>query len=226
MYRERPARLAGAVVWGRTATAAVFRVVPDGCMDLIWCDGALMVAGPDTRAHLVRAAPGTEYTGLRFAPGMGPAALGVPASELRDRRVPLDELWPVPEVRQLAERTAAARARGSVLEGAAEARLRAADPPSPTVAAIVRALRAGKSVAVVAEEAGITPRQLRRRAHDAFGYGPKTLARVLRMNRALALAQAGVPWAETAVRSGYADQPHLTREVKALTGIAPGALTG
>ncbi len=46
-------------------------------------DGAVHVAGPDTRAFLVTLGPGQVVTGLRFQPG---AALGVPESALRDRR--------------------------------------------------------------------------------------------------------------------------------------------
>lgn len=212
------------MVWDRTATGAEHRVVPDGCMDLIWWEGALIVAGPDTRAQLGVAPPGTRYTGLRLAPGVGPSVFGVPAWSLRDQRVPLGDLWPAPEVRRLQEQASGTRARGPVLEAAAASRLRA-DPPEVVVAAIVRALRSGSRVGAVAGELGMSPRRLRRLAHDRFGYGPKTLARVFRMQRALELARAEVPWAEVAARSGYADQPHLAREVKALTGVAPGALT-
>ena len=53
----------------------------------------------------------------------------------------------------------------------------------------------------------------------------KTLARVLRLRRALALARAGTPFATVAVRAGYADQAHLARDVKALTGVPLGVLT-
>lgn len=73
---------------------------------------------------------------------------------------------------------------------------------------------------------GLSERQLHRRSLAAFGYGPKTLARVLRFDRALALAQDGVPLAETAALAGYADQPHLAREVKALSGVPLGRLRG
>ncbi|WP_461029927.1 helix-turn-helix domain-containing protein, partial [Streptomyces sparsus] len=62
-------------------------------------------------------------------------------------------------------------------------------------------------------------RQLHRRAVRAFGYGPKTLARVLRLERALTLARAGLPFARVAADAGYADQAHLAREVKALAGV-------
>jgi hypothetical protein len=58
VYRERRSRLAGAVVWERVAGTTPFRVVPDGCMDLIWAAGALLVAGPDTSSHWVAGLPG------------------------------------------------------------------------------------------------------------------------------------------------------------------------
>ncbi|MFD9260612.1 helix-turn-helix domain-containing protein, partial [Streptomyces sp. NPDC059538] len=66
-------------------------------------------------------------------------------------------------------------------------------------------------------------RQLHRRSLDAFGYGPRTLGRILRLRRALALARAGMPFAEVACVAGYADQAHLAREVRALAGTALGA---
>lgn len=60
MYRERPSRLSGAFVWTRTVAGDDARpVLPDGCMDLLWCEGRLLVAGPDTHAHVPDAAPGT-----------------------------------------------------------------------------------------------------------------------------------------------------------------------
>lgn len=59
MYRERASRLAGAVVWARTVgPGAVRPVLPDGCMDLLWRDGRLFVAGPDTHAYVPDAAAG------------------------------------------------------------------------------------------------------------------------------------------------------------------------
>ncbi|OMI40139.1 AraC family transcription regulator [Streptomyces sparsogenes DSM 40356] len=65
---------------------------------------------------------------------------------------------------------------------------------------------------------------MHRRSLAAFGYGPKTLARVLRLNRALDAARAGTAFAEVAALAGYADQAHLAREVKALTGVPLGRL--
>ncbi|NEC53493.1 helix-turn-helix domain-containing protein, partial [Actinospica acidiphila] len=90
----------------------------------------------------------------------------------------------------------------------------------PLLTRLVAALDAGRPVAGTADSLGLGARQLHRRSLAAFGYGPKTLARILRLRRALALAYAGVPFAETAARAGYADQPHLSREVRSLTGVA------
>ena len=78
MYEERPSRLTGAVVWQRTLPAPVTRpVLPDGCMDLLWTDGRMLVAGPDTRPYLPAGGP-ARWAGVRFFPGTAPEFLGDP----------------------------------------------------------------------------------------------------------------------------------------------------
>ncbi|MFC0532720.1 helix-turn-helix domain-containing protein [Phytohabitans kaempferiae] len=224
MYVERPSRLPGAYVWRRSAgrEPRAGRVLPDGCMDLLWWRGELVVAGPDTRAYESSLAAGETIVGLRFAPGVAPAALGVPADELRDARVPLAALWPAGSAREAAERVAAAP--GRVLEEVAAGRLTAAGGPDPALPRVVALLRAGTPVATVADQVGMTERHLHRRSLAAFGYGPKTLARILRLGRALELARGGTPLAAVAAEAGYADQAHLSRDTRALAGVPPRAL--
>ncbi|MEW2378237.1 helix-turn-helix transcriptional regulator [Micromonospora sp. NPDC047812] len=225
MYRERPAGFAGAVLWtsATTAGAAPTRVLPDGCLDLLWSSrSGLTVAGPDRTAHLSGGGPAERWVGLRLPPGTGPAVLGVPAVELRDRRVPLAELWGDRDVAQLAERAEAAPAE--VLTEIVVRRLRAVGGPDPIGARVAAALAAGASVTETAAGTGLDPRALHRRCRHLFGYGPKTLARILRMRRALAMARAGTPLAEVAARCGYADQAHLTRDVRDLAGVPPTVL--
>ncbi|WP_405064617.1 helix-turn-helix transcriptional regulator [Kribbella sp. NBC_01505] len=89
---------------------------------------------------------------------------------------------------------------------------------------VFRRVRTEGGVAGLARGLGISERQLHRRCLAAFGYGPKMLDRVLRMNAALDRARTGRALAEVAAVSGYADQAHFTREVKALTGLAPKTL--
>ncbi|MCX2184742.1 AraC family transcriptional regulator [Streptomyces sp. SKN60] len=228
MYEERPARLAGAVVWRRELGAAADAadpgtrpVLPDGCMDLIWADGRLLVAGPDTRAYVPRS-PAAHYAGVRFAPGEAAGVLGVEASAVRDERVDLAELWDPRVARRLADRVSGAADRAAALEDLVLRRAADAPAPDPLLRAVVARLRAGLPVGTAADQLGIGVRQLHRRSLAAFGYGPKTLARILRLQRALALVTAGVPAAEAAPRAGCVDQAHLAREMRALTGLTIG----
>ncbi|MFF4925016.1 helix-turn-helix domain-containing protein [Kitasatospora sp. NPDC001261] len=237
-YQERACRLPGAVLWtkpalgrtggrasaGRTGAARAGLVLPDGCMDLLWTEGRLLVAGPDTRAF--HPGPGLRgpWVGVRFRPGAAPALLGVPAHELRDRRVELADLRPAAEVRRLTGHIDAAPDPAAALEALALRLAADAQPEDPLVRAVAASLAAGRSVAATAETVGLGARQLHRRSLAAFGYGPKTLARILRLQRALALARSGVPQAETAARTGYADQAHLARDVRELAGLPLTAL--
>jgi AraC-like DNA-binding protein len=221
-YRERPARAPAAVLWERTARAGqVTRILPDTCMDLIWDGAGLVVAGPDTRArdHVTRT--DVRFTGLRFSAGLGPALLGVPADEVRDTSPGLADLWGPVQARELAERAAADPA------GALEAWLVpqvARREPDPLGAALARMARAGLSPAAMADAAGLSSRQLHRRCSALYGYGPRHLLRVVRMERALAQARSGAPLARVAQDCGYADQAHLTREVRDLAGAPPRRL--
>ncbi|MFV0127145.1 helix-turn-helix domain-containing protein [Streptomyces sp. HMX112] len=225
MYRERPSRLDGAVLW--TWTGERLRgvgVLPDGCMDLMWSEGRLLVAGPDTRTH-VPGNPAAGHVGLRFAPGDAPGVLGVPAHELRDQRVELAALWPAARVRRLTERLSEAPDPAAALEELAVRAAADTPGPDPLLRAVVQALNAGRTVAAAADAAGLGVRRLHRRSLDAFGYGPKTLARILRLRRALAFVRAGLPYAQAAVAAGCADQAHLAREMRALAGTTLSAYT-
>ncbi|MGD9526787.1 helix-turn-helix domain-containing protein [Pseudonocardia sp.] len=218
---------------GAGAADLVTDVLPDGCMDLVWTGTQLLVAGPDTGAHPAVRSAGVAAAGLRFAPGVLPALLGVPAAELRDRRVPLATLLPrlAPAVEErLARDVPAARDRSREHDVEALRVLAAlavelpGAPPEPEIRAVAARLGTGASAADTADTLGWTNRTLHRRCLAAFGYGPAVLRRVLRFRRAGALLTAGVAPAEVAARAGYADQPHLSREVRTLAGISPAAL--
>jgi AraC-like DNA-binding protein len=194
-------------------------VVPDGCVDLIWWgrEAEVTVAGPDTGPSPARLVPGDLLVGVRFGPGTAPPALGVPADAVRDGRLPLRDLWGG-DADRLGEAMAASRDRQATLVRAVLSRTRS-EAPDPLVPALVRGL-ASRTVREVADEVGLGERQLRRRSIAAFGYGPKTVQRVLRFQRALRLARAGRPLAEVAYETGYADQAHMANEVRGLAGTS------
>ncbi len=226
-YAERPSQTcADAVVWRRMVSTEPVSVLPDGCMDLLWLGGRLVVAGPDSRTHHSAAVSNTAVYGIRFAPGVAPALLGVAAPELLDRRVELAELWPARRVRIMADLVAAAPDPAAGLDEIARRCAEEATPPDPVLAQIVRRLDAGEPVAATADALGLGPRRLHRMSVSAFGYGPKMLARVLRMRRALDLARDDIGFADTAAMAGYADQAHMSRDIRALTGRPPGRVLG
>ena len=242
-YREltAPAGLAGLVEcgWDDTATAdGTHDVLPDGCMDLVWTGAELVVAGPDTVAHPGRRLRGVTAAGLRFLPGALPSLLDVPAAPLQNQRVSLVDLVPGPAREALARLEHGVEPVSVLVALAAEL---PGEPPDRSVAALRHALASGGcgqqaaqapaatptpagSVAALADALGCTPRSVHRRCQAAFGYGPAVLRRVLRFRRAAALLRAGVSPAEVAAAAGYADQPHLSRETRALAGASPRQL--
>jgi AraC-like DNA-binding protein len=217
MYSENASALPHVVAWRRVSAGRPQRILPDGCLDLIWSDGDVFVAGPDTVAEVGVSAPGARMHALRFAAGTGATVLGLPADELTDRQVPLADLWPATEVRRIAE---AADPESALLAAA----LRRWQDPDRAMVEVAARARAGLPVEAIAAGCGLSPRQLHRRCRTAFGYGPKTLSRVLRMQRALELARRGRALAEVSALAGYADQAHLSRDVKALAGVPMRAL--
>jgi AraC-like DNA-binding protein len=178
-------------------------------MDLIDLDGEIVVAGPDTTAYVSRQR--SAAAGVRFRPGVLPRLLGVPAAELRNQRVPLTELRP--------------GLSGAPLLTAA-GRLLTTEPSTatapwalPLLAEVTARLGAGAAVHTVADETGYSARNLQRQCLAVYGYGPAMLRRILRFRRAIEFLRAGALTADAAARAGYADQPHLYREVRDLAGV-------
>jgi AraC-like DNA-binding protein len=240
-YRERPppAALAPWVrcTWELTVGHGADRdgvVLPDGCQDIVLLGGGLLVAGPDTGPAPVARVPGETVAGIRFHPGAAPPLLGPAANELLDTRVPLDAVWGR-RGRELEERAAEAASPAAglaVVAAALAAEAGDARRPDPLVAAAVARLERPPAVpgrvAGIGPDLGLGDRQLRRRFLAAVGYGPKTLARILRFQRLLALLD-GDPatrpsLALAAAAAGYADQAHMSAECVRLAGVTPGAL--
>lgn len=216
------------------AGAPPTRVLPDACTDLIWRSGTgVSLAGPDTGPVLVTSSPGSMIAGVRFRPGAGGAALGLPLSALLDQQLgPGGLCTGLPGgrgarlVTQVHGGLAPDEAARQLVQLAGE--MVTGAPPDPLVAAAARQLAGpGARVGLVARHLGISERQLHRRCVAAVGYGPVLLRRVLRFRRVVSRIDAGGPLddlAALAAEAGYADQAHLTRESQDLAGLPPAAL--
>lgn len=231
-YREIPAPRSVAshvaCLWVSTGVA-IGGVLPDGCVDLVWTGRRLVVAGPSTRPFTADAATSVPRVGLRFRIGAAGTVLRYPMSELRDRSPELADVWS--GVNDLPERVAeadSARKQLQLLTAAVGRRLLDTDAIDPTVRAAVVALVEPRTRMADVRFA-LSERQLRRRFGTEVGYGPQTLARILRLQRLLYLVHdvprsAGTGLAALAVAAGYADQSHLGREASRLTGLTPASL--
>jgi AraC-like DNA-binding protein len=207
------------------------QVVPDGCVDIVWTGETICIAGPDTRPILARMPRGAIVVGARFHPGAASAWLGQPLGEIVNVRVPLAEFWG-DDATRLLDRAAAGRSAKQLaddLEAFLVGRLAAVGLADPQIALLRRAagdncMPAGLRLDQLAAHVGLSERTLRRRCLDAFGYGFKTLDRVLRFQRFFRLAARpeNHNLADMAARAGYADQSHMNREVRRMSGIAAG----
>jgi AraC-like DNA-binding protein len=200
-------------------------VLPDAATDLIWQQGAsAFLAGPDTGPAPSTSAPGSVLVGARFLPGAGGPVLGLPLTEVLDRRVDAAE---IPALR--GRMPAAAMPAQSAVRALARliadlAQQRPADPAMTRAAHLLGRPGRAEDVATALD---LSERQFRRRCQASVGYGPRTLQRVLRFRRFVSAIDAGpLPdgLAGAAAVAGYADQPHLTRECVRLSGLTPQAL--
>lgn len=200
-------------------------MLPDACVDVVFSGERLVVAGPATVAVTAEETPGVHRVGVRFRVGVAGAALGLPVGELRDQGVGLDAVWG-PDARRVEERVRAAPTQREALLALIGGLAPKLPRPEDLDHDVRRAVVAVAHGADPARSAALSERQLRRRFEAAVGYGPATLARVLRFQRFLRIADAtpDVPLARLAADAGYADQAHLAREAKRLSGLPPSAL--
>jgi AraC-like DNA-binding protein len=161
--------------------------------------------------------------GLRFHPGMAAAFLRIPAAELTDRVIPLEDLWGAAarELQSRLHHTDSTAERLAILGGT----VRRLSFPAPN--AVQRAIEALTGVhgdidlAWIARQAGMSERQFRRRCLEESGLAPKQLCRVLRFRRACELGRTGLPWGLIAAEAGYFDQAHLIRDFREFTRATP-----
>jgi len=208
------------------------RVLPDGCIDIVFInDEAPLVVGPWTDPFTATFAAGTTIVGVRLRPGYAPGVLGIPAAELLNRSMPLSVVWDRSKTEPFALVSCeqGLTARRLALSKILSRTFAPASAPDRTVVSGMHwlARQPQGQVRELSRRMGISERQLHRRFATAVGYGPKMFQSVLRFQRFLYLAKRNDQHhalADVAASVGYADQPHMTREVGRFAGDCPTAL--
>jgi AraC-like DNA-binding protein len=149
--------------------------------------------------------------------------LGMPMGELTRQVVELEDVIG-PGAHELAERLATApdwATRFNLLEKAIAERTLAAPPVAPELEWAWRRLQGSVPIGELAHEVGWSRRHLAATVHRELGMAPKSLARLLRFERALERLRAGAELADVALDSGYYDQAHFNRDFRGFAGVTP-----
>jgi AraC-like DNA-binding protein len=221
--------------------AAAQRVVPDGHSELILNWGQpfeafeaghwrgqprCFLAGQIDGPLLFRPAGPARMLGIGFHPHGAGNVFPQPMHELSGRFTPVEDLS-VALSRNL-NRALESPDPVAAIEAALLSAANASRGTDLLIAEVVRRIilaNGATDLAALAQELGLSLRQLERRFLAAVGLGPKLFCRIQRFNNVFGvMGQPSCNWVETAVACGYYDQAHLIRDCKDLSGATPAIL--
>ncbi|GAA2210314.1 hypothetical protein GCM10009850_057730 [Nonomuraea monospora] len=192
-----------------------------------YTDGCVITT--PTRAIEFCYPPATRSVGVHFKPwGLAPF-LQMPAAELRDRPVTVEQLWGHRTASELRERLAAATSPDdmlNLLENELTRRLRETTGLGLVrhTSNLIASAMGAVPIADLSVAAGVSSTHLAQRFKELVGVTPKRLARTYRFAATvLAVDPAAGPvnWVDLAARAGYFDQAHFGHEFRLFTGLTP-----
>ena len=208
---------------------AVDAILPDGCSDImVYDDQPPAVAGPDAITRTVHLPDGLVIVGIRLRPGACRAVFGCSAERLVNGSLLLSDVGSgAAELHRRLRSSDRLDSRLALLENWVRTAVTRAMATDRAVVAACRWLGANTTVDVgeAARRLDWNPRTLHRQFLAACGYGPKHFQRIMRLQQALRAANVApvLHLSALAAASGYADQAHMTRDFRALTGFTPTA---
>jgi AraC-like DNA-binding protein len=179
-------------------------------VNVVFGDGPATVYGPPTRINSRTLVGQGRVLGVMFRPAGYRPLLGAPMRKVVDRQIPYQrDLPPDPEV----------------VDQHLSSIVPVEPQPSENTTRLVERIAADPTmvrVSALADEVGLSERQLQRRFADHVGLSPKSVVRRYRLYEAAERARSGpVDWAALAAELGYSDQAHLTRDFTAALGMSP-----
>jgi AraC-like DNA-binding protein len=187
------------------------------------------IAGLGERSSYVAATGPASCVQVNLTPVGAFMFFGLSMHELANQVVALEDVLPRHRrglVRQL-EDARGWEQRFELLDALFAARFADARAPSADVAWAWRILddtHGRAPIGWICDRLGRSRRHLATRFREQIGLSPKTVARILRFDRAVSLLTHGdVPLAQLAFECGYYDQAHLNRDFRAFAEKSPGA---
>jgi AraC-like DNA-binding protein len=193
----------------------------------VFTDGWFM--GVWTRRFLFEYPTHVRLVGVHFKPwGISPF-VDMPASELRDRWVPVDAVWQrsLERIRNQIGDIVSATETLRVVEQ--ELRSQLAEAPSRGLdlvrrtGGLLEASHGAVPVGALTDAASVSGNHLATQFKSHVGVTLKRVARICRFARLILSVDVlrPVDWSELALTAGYFDQAHFSREFKDFTGHTP-----
>jgi AraC-like DNA-binding protein len=183
-----------------------------------------LLLGAQSGCVVIDASHEAPVVGVHFRPGGAFPFLGLPASEVENQSLSLEDIWGR-NARRLRERILAApgpHEKLDVLEQTLLARL-GAPQQHPAIAFALSELSRARKVSDIVDQIGISSRRFIQLFHDSVGLTPKVFSRVRRFQDTIVSIGNGrkVDWAALAADCGYYDQPHFNHEFRSFSGLSP-----
>ena len=206
------------------------RVLPTGRMDLVIrlddAHDAASFSGARSASFVLDTSRPLNVVGVRFKAGGGAGFIGLPAGELHNLSVSLENLWrsDASRLREVLLESRGPEEKLHALEQFLLSRLRGTRHCAVDYALTQFQQTAGaSSVRQIVEHTGFSSRRFIATFRDQVGLTPKVFARLCRFRRVVGRLQgrSEVDWADTAVECGYFDQAHLIRDFREFSGMSP-----
>jgi AraC-like DNA-binding protein len=224
------------------------RLLPDGSMTIAFslgesrittspsqgelrCDmpSPQVISGARTTYMVADTANMVTTLGIQFKPGGAFPFLHMPAAELDDQCVALEDVFGA-SARSLRERLLECATPQQKFAAAEQWLLSQAARPLKKHPAVEYAtgefLRnsLAQPLAMVLGRIGYSQRHFNQLFAEEVGLTPKRFLRVRRFQRVIAsLTGAPVDWADLAICCGYYDQPHFVHDFRSFSGLTPAA---
>ena len=191
-----------------------------------YADGCVVTT--PTRAVEFGYPPGTRSVGVHFKPwGLAPF-LPMPAAELCDRPVTVEQVWGRPAVAELRDRLATAAGPHEMLTLLEDELMRRLCETSGLglvrhTSTVIAASAGAVAIGELSAATGVSSTHLAQRFKELIGVTPKRIARTYRFAAAVLAVDPARPvdWVDLASRAGYFDQAHFGHEFRAFTGLTP-----
>jgi AraC-like DNA-binding protein len=185
-----------------------------------------MLCGAHSQGFIINNESKLSVMGVHFKPGGNASFFSLPAGELHNQRVSLDELWQgrAAELRERLLEASTWEARFLVLERF----LLMVMQPSDRYPAVDFALRQferspASTVSAVTDKVGFSARHFNKIFRDQVGLTPKLFCRIRRLQQVLDLISSKdqVDWTDIAIACGYFDQAHFIHDFRMLADCTP-----